>query len=119
VSWTPRFTPEDWVYTICSNIKEQDHLGAAVVHIPSRTKLYIDANDCDETRTIMRTELVILYTALSTCEAHPWLGIFTDSLSSVQAIRLHYYKPGHTASPHYHQHMLLLESNSQLLESRQ
>jgi len=58
----------------------------------------------------MRAELVTpLYTALITFEAHPWLGIFTDSLSSLQAICLHYSKPGLSASPHYqHHHMLLL-----------
>ena len=42
LSRTPIFTPEDWVYTDGSYNKEQDRLGAAVVHIPSHTTLYID-----------------------------------------------------------------------------
>jgi len=66
----------------------------------------------------MRAKLVALHTALSIFEAHPWLGIFTDSLSSLKAIRLPYYRPGLSASSHYHHHILLLRSISQLLESR-
>jgi hypothetical protein len=85
VPCTPRFTPEDWVYTNGSNIKGHDQLGAAVVHIASRTTLYIDVAWCDETRSIMRAELVALHTALFTFEAHPWLGIFADSLSSMHS----------------------------------
>ncbi len=56
----------------------------------------------------MRTELVAIYTALTRFEDHPWIGVFTDSLSSLQAILLHYYRPGLTVAPHYHHHMLLL-----------
>jgi hypothetical protein len=76
------------------------------MHIPIRTNIYIDVAGCEETRTIMRAELVDIHTALSRFEDHSWLGIFTDSLSSLQAIRLHYYKPG--LAPHYHHGMLLL-----------
>ncbi len=64
-----------------------------MVHIPSRTTIDIDAAGCDETRAIMRAELVAIYTALATFEDHPWIGIFTDSLSNLQAIRLHHYRP--------------------------
>ena len=56
----------------------------------------------------MRAELVAIHTALTKFEDHPWIGVFTDSLSSLQAIRLHYYRPGLTTAPHYHHHMLLL-----------
>ena len=79
-----------------------------MVHIPTRTAIYIDAVRCDETRTIMHKELVAIYTALTRFVDHPWLGEFTDSLFSLQPIRLHYYRPGLTISPHYHHYMLLL-----------
>ncbi len=93
-------------------------MGAAVVHIPTRTTIYIDATGCKETRTIMRAELVAIHTALTRFEDHSWLGVFTYSISSLQAIRLHYYKPGLTIAPHYHHHMLLLQRISNLLETR-
>ena len=66
----------------------------------------------------MRAELVAIHTALTKFEDHPWIGVFTDSLSNLQAIRLHYYRPGLTTAPHCHHHMLLLRSISQLLENR-
>ena len=108
IPWTPRFLPEERVYTNGSYIKGHPRLGAAVVHIPTRNAIYIDAAGCEETRTIMRAELVAIHTALSTFADHPWIGVFTYSLSILQAIRLHYYKPGIAMAPHYHHHMLLL-----------
>jgi len=66
----------------------------------------------------MRAELVAIRTALIRFEDHPWLGVFTKSLSSLQVIRLHYYKPGLSIAPHYHHHMLLFQSISHLLETR-
>jgi ribonuclease HI len=108
IPWTPRFLPEEWVYTDGSDIKGHPRLGAAVVHIPTRTTIYIDATGCEETRTVMRAELVAIHTALTRFKNHSWIGIFTDSFSSLQAIRLHYYKPGLATTPHYHHHMLLL-----------
>ena len=67
----------------------------------------------------MRAELVAINTALAKFEEHPLIGVFTDSLSGLQAIRLHYYRPGLTTAPHYHRHVLQLQSISQLLENRQ
>jgi hypothetical protein len=116
--WHPRFSQEEWVYTAGSDIKGHPRLGAVVVHIPTRITIYIDAAGSEETRTIMRAELVAIHTALTRFEEHAWLGVFTNSLSSLQAIRLHYYKPGLTIAPHYHHHMLLLQSISHLLETR-
>jgi len=58
------------------------------------------------------------HTALAKFEDHSWIGIFTNSFSNLQAIRLHYYKPGLATAPHYHHHMLLLPSISDLLETR-
>ena len=58
-------------------------MGAAVVHIPTCTTIYIDAAGCEETRTIMRAELVAIHTSLTKFEDHPWIGVFTDSLSSL------------------------------------
>ena len=66
----------------------------------------------------MRAELVAVHTALTRFEDHSWIGFFLDSLSSLQAIRLHYYRPGLTTAPHYHHHMLLLQTISILLENR-
>ena len=86
--WTPRFSPEERVYTNGSDIIGHPRMGSTVVHIPSRTTIYIDAAGCHETRTIMRAELVAIHTALTIFEDYSWLGIFTDSLSSLHAIRL-------------------------------
>jgi hypothetical protein len=68
--------------------------GAAVVHIPTTTIIYIYAAGTKETRTIMRAEIVAIYTALTTLSTHEWIGIFTDFLSSLQAIRHHHTNPG-------------------------
>ena len=108
IPWTPRILPYEWVYIDGSDIKGHPRLGAAVVHIPTCTTIYINAAGSEETRTIMRAELVAIPTALTRFENHSWIGVFTESLSSLQAIRLHYYRPGLTIAPHYHHHMLLL-----------
>jgi ribonuclease HI len=88
------------------------------VHIPTRTTIYIDGACSEETRTIMRAELVAIHAALTSFEDHSWLGIFTDSISNLQAIRLHDYKPDLTIAPSYHHRMLLLQNISHLLETR-
>ena len=54
------------VYSDRSDIKGPSRLGAAVVHIPTRTTIYIDAAGTEETRTIMRVKLVAIDTALTT-----------------------------------------------------
>ena len=41
-------------------------MGAAVVHIPTNTTIYIEAAGIEETRTIMRAELVVIHMALTT-----------------------------------------------------
>jgi ribonuclease HI len=66
----------------------------------------------------MRAELGAIYTALDKFAAHEWVGIFTDSLSSLQAIRHCYTNPGADGSHHYHFHMLLLSGIADLLEER-
>ena len=59
--------------------------------LPTRTSVYIiDDAGCEEARTIMCAELVAIHTALTRFEDHSWLGIFTYSFSSLQALRLHY-----------------------------
>jgi hypothetical protein len=70
-----------------SDIKGQPRLGVAVIYDPTCTTLYIDAWGTEETRTIMRAELEAIYTALDKFATHEWMGIFTDSLPSLQAIR--------------------------------
>jgi hypothetical protein len=70
IPWTPLFLSEEWVYTEGSDIKGHPRLGAAVVHISTRTTIYIDAARCDETRTIMRAELVAIHTVLTRFEDH-------------------------------------------------
>ena len=90
-----------------------------MVHIPTTTTIYIDAAGTEETRTIMRAELVAIHTALSTFSTHNWIGICTDYLSNLQAIRHHHTNPGTTSAKHYHHHSLLLESITDLLDTRQ
>ena len=98
--WAPKFLPEQWVYTDGSDITGYPRLGAAVVHIPTSTPIYIDVAGTEETRTIMRAELVAIPTALSTFSTHEWIGIFTDFLSSLQAIRHHHTNHGTTSAKH-------------------
>ena len=54
-----------------------------MVHIPASTTIYIDAAGTVETRTIMRAELVAIYTALAKFVSHEWIGVFTDSLTNL------------------------------------
>ncbi len=79
----PMFRPEQWVYTDGSDIKGQPRLGAAVVHVPTCSTIYIDARDTDDTRAIVRAELVAIYTAIYKFVTHEWFGIFMDYLSSL------------------------------------
>jgi ribonuclease HI len=116
--WTPKFIPENWVYTDGSDIEGYPRLGAAVVHIPTSTTIFIDAVGTEETRTIMRAELVAIHTALTTFEDHEWIGIFTASLSGLQAIRHQHAHPCIRSARDYHHHMTLLESIVDLLETR-
>jgi ribonuclease HI len=92
------FLPEKWVYTDGSDITGHPRLGVAVVHIPSKTTIYIDASRTKETRTLMRAELVAMHTALTKFGTHDWIGIFTDSKSNLQAIRHHHTNPGTTSA---------------------
>ena len=66
----------------------------------------------------MRAELVAIHTALTTFDAHDWISIFADSLSSLQAIRHHHTNPGTTSAKNYHHHNLLSGSIADLLETR-
>ena len=116
--WIPKYQPEQWVYTDGSDIKGQPRLGAAVVHVPTCTNLYIDAKGGEETHTIMQVELVAIYTALDKFATHEWVGIFTDSLSSLYAIRHHYTHPWPSSTQNYHYHFILLSGIMDLLEER-
>ena len=59
-----------------------------------------------------------MHTALTTFSTHGWVGIFTDSLSSLQAIQLYHTNPGATSAKHYHHHSILLSGITTLLEER-
>jgi ribonuclease HI len=100
-----------------SKIDGHPRLGASVARIPTATTIYIDAAGTDETRTIMRAELVAIHTALTTVAAPEWIGIFTDSLSSLHAIEHHNTNFGLGGAKHYHHHMLLLQSITELLDA--
>jgi hypothetical protein len=89
-----------------------------VVHISSNTTIYIDAEGTEETRAIMRAELVAIHTGLTTFSTHDLMGIFINSLSNLQAIRHHHTNPGTTSANHYHHHRLMLDSIADLLETR-
>ena len=106
------------MYTDGSGIKGQPRLGAAVVHVPTCTTVYIDAGGAKETRTIMRAELVDIHTALEKFATHEWMGISTNYLSSLHAIRRRYSQQGPTRPRDYHHHMLLLSGITDLLEER-
>ena len=58
------------MYTDGSDITGHPRLGAAMVHMPTNTTIYIDAARTEETRTIMRTELVAIHKALTTFSTH-------------------------------------------------
>jgi hypothetical protein len=45
-----------------------------VVHVPTCIAIYINAGGTDETRTIMRAELVAIFTALNKFATHEWCG---------------------------------------------
>ncbi len=89
------FRPEQWVYSNGSDI-----------------------TGIDETRIIMRAELVAIYTAMDKFTTHEWVEIFTDSLSSLQAIRHRYTNPWAHGPQHYHHHLLLLSGTTDLLDER-
>jgi hypothetical protein len=84
--WQPQFLPEQWLYTVGSDIEGHPRLGAAVVPIPTNTTIYIDAAGTEETRTIMRAELVAIHTTLTTFVTHEGICINTDSLTNLRAI---------------------------------
>jgi hypothetical protein len=69
-TWTPRFDPENLIYTDGFDIKIQPHLVVAVVHIPSNTTVYIYATGTEEIRGVMRAEIVAVHTALPTFALH-------------------------------------------------
>ncbi len=71
------------MYTDGSDIAGYPRLRSSVIHIPTSTTIYIYAAGMEETRTIMRAELVAIHTALTTFAEHDWLGKFSDSLSSL------------------------------------
>ncbi len=75
-------------------------LGASVIHTPSHTTTYIDASGQDETHTIMRAELAVIHVALDIYKHDPWLGIFTDSKTSLHAIHHELQRPSHTTYHH-------------------
>jgi len=116
--WAPKYIPENWVYTDGFIIDGYPRLGASVVHILSTTTIYIDVAGTEETRTIMRAELVAIRMALATFAAHELVGVFTDFLSSLQAIEHHNTNPIIGDAKHYHHHMLLIESIIELLDTK-
>ena len=68
--WAPTFLPEQWVFTDGSDITGHPRLGAAVPCNSSNTTIYIDVAGTEETRNIMRLELVAIHTALTKFVAH-------------------------------------------------
>ena len=112
------FRPEQWVYSDGSDVTGQPRLGAAVVHGPTCTTIYIDARGTDETRTLMRAELVAIYMALDKFATYERVGIFMDSLSILQAIRHRYTNPRTHGPQRYHRPMLLSSGITDLLEER-
>jgi ribonuclease HI len=115
IRWQPLHKPKDWIYTDGSLKKGQPRLGAAVIHSPTNTTTYIDASGQDETHTIMRAELVAIQVALSLYKDDPWIGIFTDSQTSLHAIQNELQRPSNTT---YHHHKPLIIAIVNLLQYR-
>ncbi len=89
-----------------------------MVHIPTIItiiNIYIDVAGTEEPRISIRAELVANHTAFTTFSTHEWIDIFTDFLSTLQAIRQHHTNPGNTSEKHYHHHMLVFDSITDLL----
>ena len=55
----------------------------------------------------MRAELAAIYVALDKYKHDPWIGIFTDSQTSLQAIQNELQRPSHTK---YHHHKPLIKA---------
>jgi hypothetical protein len=53
----------------------------------------------------MRKELAAIHVALNTYKDEPWIGIFTDSLTSLHAIQNELQRPSHIT---YHHHTQLI-----------
>ena len=116
--WTLKYQHEQWMYIDGSDIKVQPRLGDAMVHVPTCTTIYIDARTQTKTHNIMRMDLVAIHTALDKLAKHEWVGIFTDSLSSLQAIRHRYTNPRTRGPQDYQHHLLLLSRIMDLQEER-
>jgi hypothetical protein len=115
---TPKYQPEQLVYKDDSGIKGQPRLGVSVIHVPTCTTIYICAGGTKETHTIMRVELVAIYTALYKFATREWVGIFTCSLSRLQAIRHCYTHQGPSSAKNYHHHLLVFSRITDLLDER-
>ena len=113
--WKPLHNPSEWIYTDGSLKAGKPRLGASVIHSPTSTTTYIDASGQDETHTIMRAELVAIYVALDKYKDDKWLGIFTDSQTSLHAIQNQLQRPSHSA---YHHHKPLLTAIVTLIRYR-
>ncbi len=105
--WQPLYNSEEWTYTDGSHKDGKPRQGASVIHFPTNTTTYIDAYGQDELHTIMRAELVAIHVALDKYKNDPWLGIFTDSQTSLHAIQNELQRPSHTK---YHHHKPLITS---------
>ncbi len=89
-----------------------------MVHDSTCITICIDAGGTDKTHTIMQAEQVAIYTALDKFVTHEWVGIFTDSLSSLPAIRHRFTNPCTHGPQNYHHRMLLLSGITDLLEEK-
>jgi len=76
-------------------------LGPSVIHSLTVTTTYIDAYGQDKICAIMRAELVAIHVALDKCKKDKWIGIFTDSQTSLQSIQNQLQRPSHTTNNHY------------------
>ena len=84
----------------------------------SNTTTYIDASGHDETHTIMRAKLVAIQVSLSKYIDDPWVGIFTNSQTSLHAIQDELQRPSHTAY-HHHEPLITAIVNSLQYKIRQ
>jgi ribonuclease HI len=115
IPWQPLHNPEKWTCTDGSYKESKPRLGASVIHSPTNTTTYIDASGQEETHTIMRAEQAAIHVALNVHKHEPWLGIFTDSKTSLHAIKNELQRPSHTT---YHHHKPLIAAIVDFLPNR-
>jgi len=76
-------------------------LRAAAIHTHTNTTIYIDSSGVKETNTILKARLSSIHIALDTFINSSWMGILSDSFSSLQAIQHELHHPNNSEYNHH------------------